>query len=128
MTIGSQRSVSKRSSSANSSLRGIIAGRRTIPSGSSRGALTTALGTMLPAPAGRQPGCLPAPDRAVRFASVGVMALSDRIDPGPAQEPDSAAAQPVRAAPEKEPIDRALLVVAGVVVLGAIMSILDTTV
>jgi EmrB/QacA subfamily drug resistance transporter len=32
------------------------------------------------------------------------------------------------AAPEQEPIDRALLVVAGVVVLGAIMSILDTTV
>jgi EmrB/QacA subfamily drug resistance transporter len=55
------------------------------------------------------------------------MALSDRIDRRPAQEPEPAA-QPAPSAPEKEPIDRALLVVAGVVVLGAVMSILDTTV
>jgi hypothetical protein len=55
------------------------------------------------------------------------MALSDRIDRRPAQEPEPAA-RPAPSAPEKEPIDRALLVVAGVVVLGAVMSILDTTV
>src|ERR1700742_2566686 len=55
------------------------------------------------------------------------MALSDRLDRPDAQERDPAP-QPAHPAPEKEPIDRALLVVAGVVVLGAIMSILDTTV
>jgi hypothetical protein len=46
------------------------------------------------------------------------VALSDRIDPAAAQEREQD-----WPAPEKEPIDRALLVVAAVVVLGAIMRI-----
>ena len=56
------------------------------------------------------------------------MAVSNRADPASAPEPAPAAVQTPNAAPEREPIDRALLVVAGVVVLGAMMSILDTTV
>jgi EmrB/QacA subfamily drug resistance transporter len=55
------------------------------------------------------------------------MALPERIDQGTGQEPEPGV-QPTPPSTEQEPIDRALLVVAGVVVLGAMMSILDTTV
>ena len=56
------------------------------------------------------------------------MATSDRLDRPREAEPDLLTEPKPGQAPEQEPIDRALLVVAGVVVLGAIMSILDTTV
>jgi EmrB/QacA subfamily drug resistance transporter len=55
--------------------------------------------------------------------------VSDRIERADESAPDPAVGQtPPATGDEKEPIDRALLVVAGVVVLGAMMSILDTTV
>jgi EmrB/QacA subfamily drug resistance transporter len=57
------------------------------------------------------------------------MAMPDRIERGAAAENGRVAPEALSVPqPEREPIDRALLVVAGVVVLGAIMSILDTTV
>jgi EmrB/QacA subfamily drug resistance transporter len=55
------------------------------------------------------------------------MALSDRINTAQEQEPKPSV-EPAPPADEREPIDRALLIVAGVVVLGAMMTILDTTV
>ncbi len=56
------------------------------------------------------------------------MAVSNRAETTSAPEPRPTPEESASAAPEREPIDRALLVVAGVVVLGATMSILDTTV
>ena len=55
------------------------------------------------------------------------MALPDPIRGAPAQR-DGVAASPAAPEVKQQPVDRALLVVAVVVVLGAIMSILDTTV
>jgi EmrB/QacA subfamily drug resistance transporter len=54
------------------------------------------------------------------------MALPERIEEQPPQT--ARPASPPNTAGAQQPLDRALLVVAGVVVLGTIMSILDTTV
>src|SRR5947209_9608008 len=106
MTIGSHRSVSKRSSRADSWPGVTTSGRRLMPSGSSSGALITLLPKMVPRGQIVNPRDPAAPpDRAVRFAIfLDRMALSDRIDPEPAQGPDPTA-RPVRPAPEKESID-----------------------
>ena len=56
------------------------------------------------------------------------MALSDPVRADAPAQRDRVAASPPAPENEKQPIDRALLVVSGVVVLGAIMSILDITV